>query len=88
VLVLRSEEAARREHEVGSELVVEWRGLTIALLDRLLPLVRRELGPEGADLSLAAMLEGGSWAAGRALARLRRQDGSPPLHIVSDGTVF
>jgi hypothetical protein len=88
VLVLRSEDAARREHEVGSELVVEWRGLTIALLDRLLPLVRRELGPEGADLSLAAMLEGGSWAAGRALARLRRQDGSPPLHIVSDGTVF
>jgi hypothetical protein len=88
VLVPRSEDATRREHEVGSELVVEWRALTIALLDRLLPLVRRELGPDGAALSLAAMLEGGSWAAGRALARKRRQDGSPPLHIASDGTVF
>lgn len=88
VLVPRAEDALRREHEVGSELVVEWRALTIALLDRLLPLVRRELGPEGADLSLAAMLEGGSWAAGRALARKRRPDGSPPLHIASDGTVF
>jgi hypothetical protein len=88
VLVLRNPDAARREHEVSSELVVEWRGLTVALLDRLLPLVRRELGPDGASLSLAAMLEGGSWAAGRALARLRRPDGSSPLHIISDGTVF
>jgi hypothetical protein len=88
VLVARSEDALRREHEVSSELVVEWRALTVALLDRLLPLVRRELGPAGADLSLAAMLEGGSWAAGRNLARLRRPDGSPPLHIISDGTVF
>ncbi|HET8936038.1 MAG TPA: DUF1688 family protein [Polyangiales bacterium] len=88
VLTPRDEADLRREHAVSSELVVEWRGLTVALLDRLLPLVRRELGPEGADLSLAAMLEGGSWAAGRALARLRRQDGSPPLHISSDGTVF
>jgi hypothetical protein len=88
VLVPRSADAMRREYEVSSELVVEWRGLTVSLLDRLLPLVRRELGSQGADLSLAAMLEGGSWAAGRALARLRRPDGSPPLHIVSDGTVF
>lgn len=88
VLVPRREDALRRAHEVSSELVVEWRGLTVALLDRLLPLVRRELGAEGAGLSLAAMLEGGSWAAGRALARLRRPDGSSPLQIVSDGTVF
>ena len=88
VLVARSEDALRREHEVSSELVVEWRGLTVALLDRLLPLVRRELGPAGAALSLPAMLEGGSWAAGRAIARLRRADGSPPLRVVSDGTVF
>jgi hypothetical protein len=88
VLVPRDLADLRREHEVGSQLVVEWRGLTVALLDRLLPLVRRELGPAGADLSLAAMLEGGSWAAGRAIAKLRRPDGSPPLHIISDGTVF
>jgi hypothetical protein len=34
------------------------------------------------------MLEGGSWAAGRELAFARRPDGSPPLTIVSDGTLF
>jgi len=33
------------------------------------------------------VLEGGSWAAGRALAQ-RLRDGSPPLLIESDGTVF
>jgi hypothetical protein len=88
VLVARNRDSLVREHEVGSELVVEWRGLTVALLDRLLPLVRKELGQPAAALSLAAMLEGGSWAAGRAIAKLRRPDGSPPLHIQSDGTVF
>jgi hypothetical protein len=88
VLMPRSQDSLLREHEVSSELVVEWRGLTVALLDRLLPLVRKELGQPAAALSLAAMLEGGSWAAGRAIAKLRRPDGSPPLHIQSDGTVF
>ena len=37
---------------------------------------------------LAAVLEGGTWAAGRELARQRRADGGPPIQISSDGTVF
>lgn len=88
VLVPRRQELLTQPHEVSSELVVEWRGLTVALLDRMLPLVQRELGVSPAELPLPAMLEGGSWAAGRALAQARRADGSSPLHIVSDGTVF
>ena len=88
VIVPRRPELLTQPHEVGSELVVEWRGLTVALLDRMLPLVRNELGVGPEALSLPAMLEGGSWAAGRALARERRPDGGPPLSIVSDGTVF
>jgi hypothetical protein len=33
------------------------------------------------------VLEGGTWAAGRALAQ-RLRDGLPPVTVVSDGTVF
>jgi hypothetical protein len=34
------------------------------------------------------MLEGGTWAAGRKLASQLRRDGSPPLVVTGDGTVF
>jgi hypothetical protein len=85
VLQLVDPAAQSATHEVSSELIVEWRALTVALLDRLAPLVCRELG---AQLSLPAVLEGGTWAAGRELAKARRADAGPPLHIQSDGTVF
>ena len=88
VLVLRDPGEAGREHEVGSALVVEWRALTVALLDRLAERVRQRLGKDAGSFPLARMLQGGTWAAGRAVARERRADGSPPLKVVSDGTVF
>jgi hypothetical protein len=72
----------------ASEPVVEWRALTVALLDRLAPRVCDRLGRSEQDFPLARMLEGGSWAAGREIAFERRPDGSPPLTIVSDGTLF
>ncbi len=71
-----------------SEPVVEWRALTVALLDRLAPLVRARLGKGERDFPLACVLEGGSWAAGREIAFERRPDGGAPLKIVSDGTLF
>ena len=71
-----------------SSLVVEWRALTVALLDRLADGLRQRLGLDAKSLPLAKVLEGGTWAAGRALARERRSDGSPPVKVVSDGTVF
>jgi len=80
--------AAEREHAVGSDLVIEWRALTVALLDQLAALVRAELGLSAEQLPLARVLEGGSWRAGRVLAREARSSGEPPLRIVSDGTVF
>ncbi|HEY6877748.1 MAG TPA: DUF1688 family protein [Polyangiales bacterium] len=85
VLTPRDPTALSRTHEAGSELVVEWRALTVSLLDRVAPLVNRELGVE---LSLPSVLEGGTWAAGREIARRLREDGGPPLRIASDGTVF
>jgi hypothetical protein len=50
--------------------------------------VRAGLGKSAADFPLAMVLEGGSWAAGREIAAERRPDGSAPLAIVSDGTLF
>jgi hypothetical protein len=75
-------------HEVGSEVVVEWRALTVALLDELAPLVRTRLGRDEAELPLAKVLEGGTWSAGRRIARERRPGGTPPISVASDGTVF
>ncbi len=77
----------REPWKVGDELVVEWRALTVALLDELAPLVRARLGVDARRMPLACVLEGGTWAAGRALAQ-RLRGGLPPLTIISDGTVF
>jgi hypothetical protein len=88
VLQFRDPAAARETHDVASTLVVEWRALTVALLDRLADLVRQRLGLDANSFPLARMLEGGSWAAGRRIARERRPDGSPPVKVASDGTVF
>jgi Protein of unknown function (DUF1688) len=88
VLALRDPAEAAREHEVDSPLVVEWRALTVALLDRLAAAVRAKLNKNAGELPLAKILQGGSWAAGRELAFARRGDGSPPIKVISDGTVF
>ena len=88
VLVPKHDGVLAGRHAVGSEVVVEWRALTLALLDRVAGLVRRELGLDAARLPLAKVLEGGTWSAGRKMARERRPDGSPPIRVDSDGTVF
>jgi Protein of unknown function (DUF1688) len=87
-LVLRDQAEAWRLHEVGSTLIVEWRALTVALLDRLAGLVRHRLGRDARELPMAKILQGGTWAAGRAIAGKLRADGSPPLRVTSDATVF
>ncbi len=88
VIALRDPADLERRHEVGSTLVIEWRALTVALLDRVADLVRKRLGRSSDQLPLPRILQGGTWAAGRAIARKRRADGSPPLQVISDGTVF
>jgi hypothetical protein len=87
VLAPRHHVVMRETHRPGAEIVVEWRALTVALLDRLAPLVRARLGAGAAALPLASILEGGTWMAGRRLADERRQ-GAPPIRIDSDGTVM
>jgi hypothetical protein len=88
VLTLRDPQAASREHDVASTLVVEWRALTVALLDEIAARLRDRLHMDAQSLPLAKVLEGGTWATGRALAKERRPDASPPIRVKSDGTVF
>jgi hypothetical protein len=88
VLAPRDPQMLTRAHDVSDAFVVIWRSLTVALLDRIAPLVRERLGVTAEQFPLARVLEGGTWAAGRAIAREKRSDGSPPLLIHSDGTVF
>ena len=88
VVAPRDPSLARRPMSPAEEPVVEWRALTVALLDEIAPLVRRLLGKSAAQMPLASILEGGTWSAGRRIAKERRADGGPPLTIVSDGSVF
>ena len=88
VLQPKQEGVTAATHAVDSEVVVEWRALTVVLLDRLAERVRQRLGLDAAALPLAKVLEGGTWAAGRRIARERRPDGGPPITVASDGTVF
>ena len=75
-------------HSADSEVVVEWRALTVALIDRLAERVREKLGLSCEQLPLASILQGGTWSAGRTLAQQLRRDGGPPLRVLSDGTLF
>ena len=88
VLVPHENAAFKIRHEPSAALIVEWRALTVALLDEIAVGVREEMGLDATSLPLASVLEGGTWATGRRMAAARRQDSGPPLQIVSDGTVF
>ncbi len=88
VLSLKQQPAVQAPYFPDDELIVEWRALTVALLDEIADQVRQQLGLNSDDLPLASVLEGGTWAAGRRIAQEKRDGGGPPLSIVSDGSVF
>jgi hypothetical protein len=88
VIVPRDAAFAAKRYAPADEWVVEWRALTVALLDQLAPLVRSELRLQPEVLTLARILEGGTWAAGRQVAAELRPGGAPPIAIDSDGTLF
>jgi hypothetical protein len=87
LLRLRDADAVRELWQPGDEIIVEWRALTVALMDEVADAVRRQLKTTPEHLPLACVLEGGSWAAGRELAQ-RQRGGLPPLQVASDGTLF
>ncbi|RMZ72894.1 Uracil catabolism 4 [Pyrenophora seminiperda CCB06] len=71
----------------GDDVIVEWRAMTLVLVDKLYKLVLERM--EGVELSMAQLLEAGTWKAGREVAKAKRpQTKSSPIVIESDGTVF
>ncbi|MBH67166.1 MAG: uracil phosphoribosyltransferase [Rhodospirillaceae bacterium] len=88
VLSLRDKSMVRKPLNPSHPLVVEWRALTICLLDKIAILVRDRLDKTKEEMPLASVLEGGTWSAGRHVAKQKRQDGTPPISILSDGSVF
>jgi hypothetical protein len=88
LITLRNPALATISHAPGSELVVEWRALTIYFLDQIWPLACQALNKKRDEFPLVKILEGGTWWAGRELAFARSPEGEPPLKIISDGTVF
>ncbi|KAJ5874708.1 uncharacterized protein N7529_003138 [Penicillium soppii] len=73
------------------DVIVEWRAVTVGFLDELLEEVNSQLGLKGSgeQLSLAQMLEAGTWKGGREIAEVSRPNTKePPIMIRSDGTVF
>jgi hypothetical protein len=77
-----------QEHRPGDEIVVEWRALTIPIVLAIAENLRQYFAMDADRLPLAAVLEGGTWWAGRKIAAEKRPGGPPPIRVVSDGTVF
>ena len=89
LVTLKDPTDAQREWKPENDLIIEWRALTIHLLDLIGAEVQKALGRTPADFPLAKVLEGGTWWAGRKIAAEKRPpEGGPPLKIISDGTVF
>lgn len=88
LISLRRPVDSDKKWKPDSDLIIEWRALTIHYLDRIGAEVQKALGKTPEEFPLAKVLEGGTWWAGRFLAKEKRQSGEPPLTIVSDGTVF
>lgn len=88
VLKLKDPMWLSQEVNVGTELVVEWRALTVVLIDHVATELRRRLGLNATQLPLASVLEGGTWRAGRVVAAAARPNGPPPINIRSSGAVF
>jgi len=88
ILRLKDPSWLEQEVNVGTELIVEWRALTVVLIELLAKDLRQRLGTSAEEMPLASILEGGTWFAGRQVAKSLRPDGSSPIRIRLDGTVF
>ena len=85
---LKDPALAKETHAADSLIIVEWRALTVCLLDEIAKEVRKILSVSSEQFPLAKVLQGGTWSAGRKIAAHMRSDRSPPLRLSSDGTVF
>jgi hypothetical protein len=97
VLSLKKETLGRGLEASGGDLplfdpsddaIVEWRAMTLVLIDKLYNKIQSRIG-DGVHLTMAQLLEAGTWKSGREIAAQRRpQTKSSPILIKSDGTIF
>jgi len=85
-LVPRHPDYVRQVYTPGDRWVVEWRALTVTLMDEVARLVRGELNEP--TWPLAKVREGGTWAAGREIAAELRPGGPPPVRVSGEGTLL
>uniref|UniRef100_A0AAV1TVG8 Uracil phosphoribosyltransferase n=1 Tax=Peronospora matthiolae TaxID=2874970 RepID=A0AAV1TVG8_9STRA len=88
VLLPKSSSTLVDEFSPSAEVIIEWRALTVSILDELHDVILKRLNLSAEVFPLVKMLEGGTWKAGRVIAGEKRTDGGPPIKINSDGTVF
>ena len=88
LLVPNDPGVTRQVHLPSAPVIVEWRALTVIMLDLISDRIRQRLHKTPEELPLIKVLEGGTWAAGRRIAKHLRPTGAPPITIQSDGTVF
>jgi hypothetical protein len=88
LISLKDSSEASKGQQPDSDLIIEWRALTVHCLDLIADLLREKLELSAEEFPLVKALEGGTWWAGRRIAKEKRNDGTPPLNIISDGTVF
>ncbi len=84
VVVPRIEGTVAVVHDASAPLVVEWRALTVSLLERLAEALRAELGVSPEALPIGRLLPAVR-AAGRAAATERRGTDVPPIRVDGDG---
>jgi hypothetical protein len=87
LIIPKNKAALTQPWQPDSKLIIEWRALTIVLIERIAARIREKMHYTAETLPLAKVLEGGTWWAGRKLAQEKR-GGKPPIEIMSDGTVF
>ncbi|KAG9948326.1 DUF1688-domain-containing protein, partial [Aureobasidium melanogenum] len=82
------------EYDAVGDVIVEWRAMTVVLLDIVAKMVNDKIaqryGSSVSPLSLAQILEAGTWKAGRELAKEHRAslNACSPILMSSDGTLF
>jgi len=87
LLCLRDESAAQEIWQPGDEIIVEWRALTVALMDLVALAVRQKTGFERKPTA-AGPRAGRRQLGGGARTGATPRGGLPPLQVASDGTLF
>ena len=80
LLVPKHDAVTHETHLPSSSVVVEWRALTVVMLDMIGDRVRQQLGKSPEELPLIKVLEGGTWAAGRRIAKHLRPENRRTAH--------